>query len=116
MPGLTQMPTAPQPAPIDLQLPKSPPTIPDEVIKRFPEMQQWSDDLNQWYEGIVQALTDANQAQSTQINQQVTLIASLQAAVEDQANGAYSAGVVPAIGTVVIQDSLGVAHNALVAT
>ena len=110
------MPTAPQPATVDLQLPPDPPALPDDIIERFPSLKQWQQKLNLWYQNLGQALTDANQAQSTQINNQVTQIANLQSEIDLQQPGAFESGTPAAIGTVLIPDDTGALHKALVAT
>jgi hypothetical protein len=110
------MPTAPQPAPIDLQLPPNPPPFPDDILQRFPSLKDWQDKFNLWYENLGQSLTDANQAQSTQINNQVTQIATLQDELAAVQPGAFASGTPAAIGTVLIPDNDGNLHKALVAT
>lgn len=110
------MPTAPQPAPITLQLPPNPPAMPDDLVQRFPSLKDWQTKFNQWYENLSQSLDDANQAQSTQINNQVNQITALQTELAAIQPGPFAAGAPVAIGTVEIVDDAGNVHKAMVST
>lgn len=109
------MPAAPAPAQVDLQLPPEFPALPDEVIQRFPALQQYQDQVNQWWNQLSQALTDAQQSIATVANNLTSQLAALQAQVDATAPGAFQAGSgLVATGTVAIVDDTGATHQALV--
>lgn len=114
MPGLTPMPTAPNPAPTNLQLPPNFPGLPQDVIDRFPSLQQWQDAVNEWWNSLTNAMNEAISSNSSVTNQATQNIEVLQTDVADLQPGPYAAGSPVATGTVEIKDNQGNTHKALV--
>jgi hypothetical protein len=114
MPQIQQMPSAPQAAQTDLQLPPDFPEIPDSLIARFPEMKDWRDAVSQWYDAFAQAMQDAQQQNATLINQLQASLTALQSEVDDIAPGTYTPGAVAVGGTVSGIDGTGAAREYLV--
>lgn len=100
MPALKEMPAAAQPAPPDLQLPPAFPRLPQDVLDRFPSMQKYQDDVDQWFDAFSQALTDANQNVTSVLNPIPGQITSLQTEIDDISPGSFNASAPVAIGTV----------------
>ncbi len=68
MPSLTAMVQAPQPSPETPQFPPEFPTIPSDVIDRFPAMQDWQDQMNSWWDKFVYGMSDWCGTNSTVTN------------------------------------------------
>ncbi len=114
MPQLTAMQPAPSPAPINLQLPPNFPPIPQDVMDRFPSMQQWSEAVTEWWNSLTNALNDAMTSVAGVANQNAGNIATLQTDLAAIEPGPYAASAPVATGTVEIKDNQGNTHKALV--
>ena len=89
---LKQMPTAPQPANIDLNLPDKFPPLPDDVVARFPSLKDWQAAVDNWYETITTILGDLQTNNSGVLNGTAADVATLQEEVAALQPGAYAAG------------------------
>lgn len=58
MPGIPQMVAPPQPVPIQVQLPSAFPQVPDDVIARFADMQDYKDQMAEWWDQMQNGLQD----------------------------------------------------------
>ena len=55
---------------IDSKLPDSIPRIPEAVIKRFPEMQQWQSQLDTWWLTVKRNVERANEQVASKLNKE----------------------------------------------
>ena len=113
---LKQMPTAPQPAPIDLNLPPMFPQLPDDVVARFPSLKDWQTAVNTWWDDLTTILTDLQSNTGQVVNQNASDVATLQDEVAALQPGAYAAGSPVATGTIPMQDSSGNTFDVLAKT
>lgn len=67
MPSLTTRTSAPTVVDTTLPLPPEFPQVPDDVLKRFPSMQDWQDEVAQWWTKAQAALQDQTQTVSTAV-------------------------------------------------
>lgn len=68
MPELATKVNQPSPAPDVLNLPPKIPQVPDEVLKRFPGMEDYQRQMNSWWEKCFNILSDNNEDVSTVSN------------------------------------------------
>lgn len=116
MPALSEMKAAAQPAAPDLQLPPAFPRLPQDILDRFPSMQQYQDAVDQWFDAFSQALTDANQNVTSVLNPIPGQITALQEEIDGITPGAFDAGAPVAIGTVDGVDGTGTPHKYMVSS
>jgi hypothetical protein len=69
----------PTPVPLDINLPGAFPPVPQDIIDRFPDAQQWQDDLTSWYDQVQGGFSDWSTPTSTQLSQQQQVNANFSA-------------------------------------
>jgi len=82
MPSLEDKSSAPAPAPDTMNLPPRMPRVPDAVVERFPEMEQYQSEIDRWYGVLVAAVSETNEESATVINQNNTGLLNLTVTVD----------------------------------
>lgn len=82
MPSLSDKTSAPSPAPDTMNLPAKMPRVPDAVIERFPDMDQYQTELDRWYGVLVASISETNEESATVTNQNNTGIQNLFVSVD----------------------------------
>lgn len=66
-----------------LQIPPGFPKMPEEVRRRFPEIEKYEREVSQWYASIFQSLSESNRQIETSISQNFDAIARLGGLMRD---------------------------------
>jgi hypothetical protein len=82
MPSLEDKTSAPSPAPDTMNLPARMPRIPEAVIDRFPEMEDYQSALDKWWGIVVGTVADTNEESATVTNQNNTGLINLVVTVD----------------------------------
>jgi hypothetical protein len=82
MPSLSDKSTSPAPAPDTMNLPAKMPRIPEAVLDRFPEMENYQSEMDRWWGVVVGTVSETNEESSTVINQNNTGLIDLRVVID----------------------------------